>query len=104
MSLKKRDRIVKESIGRGVFADDPTKRKDDIVFRENYLVMLYQGEVTTNHESAIRYGAHTTSFSLQALKHVFNSQTNRHDCRNYSFKCQKVTHTNECIYKFLAKR
>ena len=47
MSLKKRDRIVKESIGRGVFADDPTKRKDDIVFRENHLVMLCQGEVTT---------------------------------------------------------
>ena len=41
-------RIVKEPIGRGVFADDPTKGKDEVVFiiRQDQLVMLYQGEVT----------------------------------------------------------
>ena len=44
--------IVKEPIGQGVFADDPTKGKYKIVLRQHQLVMLYQGEVT-NHQEAI---------------------------------------------------
>ena len=44
--------IVKEPIGRGVFVDDPTKGKDEVVFRQDHLVMFYQGEVT-NHQEAI---------------------------------------------------
>ena len=67
---------MKESIGRGVFADDPTKPQGAVVFQKDHRVMLYQGEVT-NHEDAMhRYGVHTNPYSLQASHGVFNSKTN----------------------------
>ena len=65
--------IVKEPIGRGVFADDPTKGKNKVVFRRDQLVMLYQGEVTNHQEAIRRYGVHTNPYSLQATQRVFNS-------------------------------
>ena len=45
--------VVKEPIRHGVFADDPTKPRDSVVFKKDHLVMLYQGEVT-DHEEAMR--------------------------------------------------
>ena len=45
--------IDKEPIGQGVFVDDPKKRKDIVVFRQDDLVMIYQGEATTHNKAAI---------------------------------------------------
>ena len=125
-------RVVKESIVRGVYADDPTKVKDAVVFRRDQLVMLYQGEVTTHEDAIRRYGVHTNPYSLQASQRVFNSRTNRHYSRNIQsapildaallrgvgaiinhkphaqanvyFRCHKVPHSNTWVYQILAKR
>ena len=61
-------RRVKEPIGRGVFADDPHKNKCDIVFKRDHVVMLYQGEVVTDQEAALRYGLHTNPYNLKRLR------------------------------------
>ena len=61
--------VVKEPIGRGVFADDPTKPRDAVVFRKDHLVMLYmyQGEVTDHEEAMRQYGTHTNPYSYQSF-------------------------------------
>ena len=128
------NRIVKESIGRGVFADDPSKPRDAIVFKKDQRVMLYEGEVTDDTEAKHRYGVHTNPYSLQASQEVFNSKTNRHYSRrilnapiidasllrgvgslvnhkphnqaNVYFDCAKPTpnNNNKWVYKVIAKR
>ena len=94
--------------------------------------MLYQGEVTNHQEAIRRYGIHTNPYSLQATQRVFNSRMNRHSSRNIQsapiidaallrgvgsiinhkphaqanvyFRCQKVPHMNEWMYKILARQ
>ena len=40
---------MKESIGRGVFADDPTKGKDKVVFKTAYLVHMKKHSCDMEH-------------------------------------------------------
>ena len=115
-----------------MFADDPTKPRDSVVFRKDYLVMLYEGEVTDHKEAMRHYGTHTNPYSLQASYGVFNSKTNSHYSRhtlsapiidsslfrgvgsivnhkphnqtNAYFKFEKVPHTNKWLYKIIARR
>ena len=124
--------IVKEPIGRGVFADDPSKPQDAVVFKKDHRVMLYEGEVTDNTEAIRRYGVHTNPYSLQASHSVFNSKTNNHYSRrtlsapiidssllrgvgslvnhkpynqtNVYFQCDKVPNSNKWLYKIIARR
>ena len=124
--------IIKEPIGQGVFADDPSKPRDAVVFKKDHLVMLYEGEVTDHDEAMRRYRAHTNPYSLQASHGVFNSKTNSYYSRrtqnapiidssplrgvgsivnhkqynqtNVYFKCDKVPNSNKWVYKIIARR
>lgn len=125
-------RIVKEPIGRGVFADDTHKNKGDIVFKRDHVVMLYQGEVVSDQEAAIRYGLHTNPYTLKATERIYNRARGRyytrdnknapiidaallrgvgaiinhkpHQQANVYFKCQKIPHTEDWVYKIIANR
>ena len=115
-----------------MFADDPSKPRDAVVFKKDHRVMLYEGEVTDHNESMRRYGIHTNPYSLQGSHEVFNSKTNIHYSRrtlsapiidasllrgvgslvnhkphnqtNVYFDCAKLPNSNKWIYKVIARR
>ena len=74
--------VIRESIGKGVFAYDKDHAAGSQVFDKDDVIMNYVGEHITNNEASRRYGHHNNPYTIKGTQAVFNERTRREEIRN----------------------
>jgi len=74
--------VIRESIGKGVFAYDKDHAAGSQVFDKDDVIMNYVGEHITNNEASRRYGHHNNPYTIKGTQTVWNERTRREEIRN----------------------
>ena len=74
--------VMRESIGKGVFAYDEYKVTGAQVFDTNQVIMYYIGQEITQQEATRRYGNHNNPYTIKGTQRVLNQRTRRWETRN----------------------